>query len=75
MSHRVNVIIDEANWHYLSVVPRGERSRLVNDALAEYCRMQKRRRAAMEMDRLSRDLPAVEGTSEDWVRADRDGHD
>ncbi len=72
MSHRVNFIIDDANWHYLSAVPRGERSRLVNQALAEYHRVQTRRQAAHDMDRLSRELPEVEGSSEIWVRTDRD---
>lgn len=71
MSHRANFIIDEDNWRHLSAVPRGERSRWVNEALAEYRRIQKRRTAASDMDVMSQLLPRVAGHAEDWVSADR----
>jgi hypothetical protein len=72
MSHRVNFIINDDNWQHLSAVPRGERSRWVNQALAEYRRVQNRRAAADRMDAISRSLPAVVGHADDWVRGDRE---
>lgn len=74
MTQRVNVIISDENWRHLSAVPKGERSRLVNKAIAEYHRMQRRREAARRMDELSENLPNVAGSAEQWVRADRDSH-
>ncbi len=74
MSQRVNIIISDDNWQHLSAVPKGERSRVVNQALAEQRRMEKRRQAAQRMDALSKTLPPYEGSAEQWVRADRDSH-
>lgn len=74
MSQRVNFIISDDNWQHLSAVPKGERSRVVNEALAEQRSIEKRKRAARELYELSHGLPPVAGSAEEWVRADRDGH-
>jgi len=71
MSHRMNFMIDEDNWQHLSHVPRGERSRWVNAALANYRQERRRSEAAREMDVFAESLSSVEGTSVDWVRAER----
>lgn len=72
MSRRTNFIIDDENWQHLNTVPRGERSRWVNKALAEYRRTECQRRAARNMDAMSRSLPAIDGHAEDWIREDRE---
>lgn len=74
MSQRINVMISDDNWRHLSAVTKGERSRVINEALAEQRRLQLRKRAAQEMDALSITLPPYEGAAEEWVRADRDSH-
>lgn len=73
MAHRVNVMLDDAVWEVLKRVPRGERSQLVNTAVAEWLRGRKRMEAVRRMDALRKEMPTV--ATEDlvaWIRADRE---
>jgi len=49
MSHRINVLIDDQLWEDLRHIPRGERSRLINESLAERLKQKKRERLLEEM--------------------------
>jgi hypothetical protein len=76
MSRRINVMIDEDTWGFLSRVPAGERSRVINEALRAWVSRRRRKDAVREMDALRADLPKV-STDEvaRWVREDREqGH-
>ncbi len=73
MARRVNIMLDDAVWEVLKRVPRGERSRVVNAAIAEWLRGRKRMEAARRMDALRKEMPTV--ATEDlvaWIRADRE---
>lgn len=73
MAHRINILIDDTVWPDLAGVPKGERSRVVNHALAEWFQVRRRERAARQMDMLRSQMPQV-STEEivSWVREDRD---
>lgn len=73
MARRVNVMIDDEAWGILEKLPRGERSRAVNRAILEWAHARKRRDAALRMDAIAEELPAV-STREivRWLRADRE---
>lgn len=72
MTHRVNVILEDAVWQTLSKAPQGERSRIVNNALRQWFHKRSRRDAARRMDELSALLAPV--STEQivaWVREER----
>lgn len=73
MTHRVNVMLDDATWEALRRVPRGDRSRVVNAAIIEWFRSRRRASAARRMDELRAEVPRVT-TQElvDWIRRDRE---
>jgi hypothetical protein len=76
MSRRINVMIDEDTWGFLSKVPAGERSRAINDALRAWVARRRRQDAVREMDLLRAEMPKV--TTDEvarWIREDREqGH-
>jgi hypothetical protein len=72
MSHRINVILDDEVWRSLSQLPKGERSRLINNAIARELLRQQRRRAMEEMDRLRKTPRLTKETAEELVRRDRE---
>lgn len=72
MSHRINVILDDEVWESLSQLPKGERSRLINNAIARELLHQQRRRAMEEMDRLRKMPRLTKETTEELVRRDRE---
>lgn len=74
MSHRVNILLEDDVWTALRSLPRGERSRAVNKALARWFALQGRRGAVERLKQRRSTLQPVPGTSEEWVRADRDTH-
>ena len=74
MGHRVNVMLDDEIWESLQQLPKGERSRLVNEALRDLLLRRQRRRAAKDMDALRNSIPPIPGSTEEWVREDRDSH-
>jgi hypothetical protein len=76
MSKRINIMIDEDTWGFLSRVPSGERSRAINDALRAWIARRRRKDAVRDMDALRGQLPKV-STDEvvRWIREDREhGH-
>lgn len=72
MSHRVNIVLADDNWESLRVVPKGERSEAVNQALRQWLRAKQRQDAFHRLLSLRNQLPAISGSAEDWVREDRD---
>jgi hypothetical protein len=72
MSRRINVILDDEVWESLSQLPKGERSRLINNAIARELLHQQRRRAMEEMDRLRKTPRLTKETAEELVRRDRE---
>lgn len=73
MTHRVNVLLEDEVWEVLSKAPRGERSRIVNRALAEWFGERGRADAAERMDHLRRGLPPVSTEQVvEWIREDRE---
>ena len=73
MSKRINIMIDDDTWGFLSRVPAGERSRAINEALRAWLTRRRRRDAVREMDALRAQLPRV-STDEvtRWIREDRE---
>jgi len=74
MSHRVNIMLDNEVWQAMQVLPRGERSRLVNRAIKAYLLQQRRQKAAETMDALRKSTRPLSGSTEQWVREDRESH-
>ncbi len=75
MSHRINIVFDDAVWEQLQEVPKGERSRVVNQAVSESLVKYRRLKAIAALDELRKTISKVPGTSEQWVREDRDSHE
>ena len=73
MSHRINVILDDEVWESLSQLPKGERSRLINNTIARELLHQQRQRAMEEMDRLRKTPRLTKETAEELVRRDVEG--
>lgn len=72
MSHRINVILDDEVWESLGQLPKGERSRLINIAVARELLRQQRERAMTKMDRLRKTPRLIKETTEELVRRDRE---
>ncbi|HLQ26241.1 MAG TPA: hypothetical protein VK138_10225 [Acidiferrobacterales bacterium] len=73
MAHRVNFMLEDSVWQALKQVDKGERSKVVNNAIAEWLKKHKRLSAARKMDALRATMPAV--STKDivtWVREDRE---
>lgn len=76
MAHRVNVMIDDEIWKEFQKVPSGERSRVVNRAIADWIKNRRRRSAARSMDALRAAMPAVSSSEiVTWLREDRERDD
>lgn len=71
MSVRANVMWDDAVWEELQRIPKGERSRLVNEAVSRTLELHRRERAMKEMDRLRAKLPRMNVNVVEEVRKDR----
>jgi hypothetical protein len=72
MAHRVNVMLDNELWEELRQVPTGERSRVVNDAIAEWLKARRRAGIARKMDALRARMPRVAAEEiAAWLREDR----
>lgn len=74
MSQRVNVLLEDEVWSVLRDLPRGERSRAVNEALLHWFSVHRRRAAVERLRERRRALAPVPGATEDWVRVDRNNH-
>ena len=74
MSHRLNIVLSDATWAALQTVPKGERSRIIDSALAREFERQRRQGAIARMDALRETMSPVAGSSEEWIREDREDH-
>lgn len=73
MGHRVNVVLDDETWQLIESIPKGERSRAVNVALAEWATRHRRRAAIAELDAVRARLePVTTDEIVGWLREDRE---
>jgi hypothetical protein len=73
MAHRVNFMLNDSVWQALKQVGKGERSKVVNNAIAEWFKKHNRLAAARKMDALRATMPAVSAKdTAAWIRADRE---
>lgn len=59
MTYRANVIFSEDTWHSLKKLRRGERSKLIDSAVQDWFKWQKRHRASQVLDALRQGLPRI----------------
>ncbi|MCI0536337.1 MAG: hypothetical protein L0Z50_14040 [Verrucomicrobiales bacterium] len=71
MSHRINVLIDDQLWEDLRQIPKGERSRLINESLAERLKQKKRERLLEEMQATARSAKPAGGDAVTLLRRRR----
>jgi hypothetical protein len=74
MSHRINVVLDNEVWESLSQLPKGERSRFINEAVANELLKRQRLEAIARIDARRAQMKPVPGSSEEWIREDRESH-
>jgi len=74
MAHRINVMLDDEVWAQLQEIPKGERSRMISEAVSENLQKRRREEAFARIEELRRTMKPVSGTAEEWVREDRDSH-
>lgn len=74
MSVRANVIFDDEIWSELQKQPRGERSRLVNDAVAAWLARLQRSEAIRSIRERAQRQPPLPAPAEELVRAERESH-
>ena len=75
MAHRINIIVHDDVWRFLRDIPKGQRSRTINDALRAWVRRRRRSDAIADMDRLRNAVGATAVTTEEIVGWIRDGRD
>ncbi len=72
MVQRVNIMFDDQVWHKLRLVPSGERSKAVNEAVSQWLLQQQRLKAAEEMDRLRSKAKTIDSNEiVEMLRRDR----
>lgn len=74
MAHRINVILDDAVWEQFQEIPKGERSKLINEAISETLSRRQRQEAWARIRERARTKEPLPGSAEEWVREDRDHH-
>lgn len=74
MAHRINVLLDDEVWAQLQTVPGGERSRFINQVVSQELLRRRQAHAWEQLQALRPTLPVSPGSSQDWVREDRDAH-
>lgn len=73
MAHRVNIMLDDFSWRALKKAPKGERSQIVNSAVAEWFKTHKRAKAAQKMDKIRQTMPTVPTKKiVAWLRTERE---
>jgi len=73
MAHRVNIMIDDSLWSGFQAIPPGERSGVLNQALAEFLLRQQREAAVAQMAALRVEMPRSP-YAEDLLREERSAH-
>ncbi len=72
MTYRINVALDETTWKALQEVPRGDRSKLICEAIRTIVATRRKIKAAQNMDALRKKMPPVpDKTIISWIRQDR----
>ena len=74
MSVRSNIVFEDAVWEALQQTPRGERSRVVNEAVADWLRRQRRLQASERIAQRRRQAKSTGVSAEQLVREDRESH-
>jgi len=74
MAHRINVILDDRVWEEFQQIPKGERSSLINQALEEILLRRRRQQAFARLRERAKTKERLPGTTEEWVREDRNSH-
>lgn len=74
MGNRVNIVLDDEVWKSLQLVPKGERSKVINQALSAWIMRSTRSSAIQRMDELRSKMKPIRGSTERWVREDRRRH-
>ena len=71
--HRVNILFDDNAWAALQEIPRGERSKMVSQAVAKMAELERKIKAAEKMDALRKTLSKKTSTAQivKWIREDR----
>ncbi|NJD04869.1 MAG: hypothetical protein FIA97_00025 [Methylococcaceae bacterium] len=67
-------MLDDDVWTALQEIPPGERSRFLNEAAAHELLRRQREAAIERMDAVRATMVPVPGTSEEWIREDRESH-
>lgn len=67
-------MLEDDVWAALQAIPPGERSRFLNEAAARELLRRQRVAAMARMDAARATMAPVPGTSEQWIREDRDSH-
>ncbi len=75
VAHRINVILNDEIWEQLQDIPQGERSRLINQSLAEILRRRQREEAFARIRERAAAMEPLGMSVEEWVRQDRDSHE
>ncbi len=75
MSHRINVMLDDEVWESLSQLPKGERSRVINQSLQETLLRQRREKAFARIEELRKEMEPLGMSTQEWIRRDRDSHE
>jgi hypothetical protein len=73
--HRINIVLDDAVWAQLQEIPQGERSKVINESLAETLARRRRMEAFARIRERSKTMEPLEMSAEEWTRRDRDNHE
>lgn len=74
MPHRTNMVLSDDAWEMLQQIPKGRRSEVVSKAVVTDLTLRRRREAAVSMDKRRAGKQPMQGSSEQWIREDRDNH-
>lgn len=74
MSHRTNLVLSDEAWEMLQQIPKGSRSDVVSKAVVSDITLRRRREASARMDARRMQKKPLPGTTELWIREDRDSH-
>ncbi|MGX2041739.1 hypothetical protein ACWJKU_16650 [Methylocaldum sp. MU1018] len=68
------MILDDRVWEKLQQVPKGECSSLINQAPEEFLLRRRRQQAFARLRERAKTKERLPGTTEEWVREDRNSH-
>lgn len=74
MPHRANLVFSDEAWEMLQEIPKGSRSAVVSEAVISDLRQRRIREAIVRMDERRARMKPLPGSTEQWIREDRDSH-